>query len=68
MKVVLKYEEWKNFLNANPKLLNDLWDLIPKEMEVEDIESIVWTGQELYHVSYEDKKWAVWHEHIEEFV
>lgn len=68
MKVILKYEEWKNFLESNPTLLNNLWDLIPREMEVEEIEAIVWTSKELYHLSYKDKKWVVWLEHIEEFI
>jgi hypothetical protein len=66
MKVILKQKEWVCFLKSNEELLYSPWDLIPREMEVNSIEEIVWTGGKLYHLKYCDKVWLAWEDDIEE--
>jgi hypothetical protein len=68
MKIKLKLAEWKSFLDKNPDIYESLWDLIPKEMEVISIEKMVWTGSNLYHISYRDRNFLALDSCIDELI
>jgi hypothetical protein len=67
-KVILKYRSWKEFLKNEPDLIDSLWDLVPKPMEVVGFESVVFTDKNLYHLKYKGKLYLVWCEEIDKFV
>ena len=67
MKVILKRKEWLRFLEQTDSCEN-LWDLIPQQMEVTNIERIVWVGTKLYHLSFRDRYCLCWREDIEEII
>lgn len=66
MKITLKDYEWKEFLKSNEMVIDSLWELIPQQMDVIDVEEIVWSSKLLYHLEYKGLGWLVWDSDIDE--